>query len=63
MAHATRAADSELEGRLASIEYAQGIISELAPGRSLAEELIAERHADARAEERAADSGRRGGGR
>ncbi|HSK48998.1 MAG TPA: hypothetical protein VK889_00740 [Solirubrobacterales bacterium] len=35
--------DEELEKRLAAIEYAQGSIAHLAPGRNLADELIADR--------------------
>lgn len=50
MAHATKVTDAEVEKRLAAIEYAQGSIAHLAPGVSLADELIAERRAEARAE-------------
>jgi hypothetical protein len=50
MAHATKVTDTEVEKRLAAIEYAQGSIADVAPGRSLAEELIAERRGEARAE-------------
>ena len=50
MAHATKVTDVEVEKRLAAIEYAQGSIAHLSPGRNLADELIAERRAEARAE-------------
>lgn len=50
MAHATKVTDAEVEKRLAAIEFAQGSIADLAPGRSLADELIAERRGEARAE-------------
>ena len=45
-----QATDPKLDARRAAIEYARGIISDLAPGRSLADELIAERHAEVAAE-------------
>lgn len=35
--------ENELEKRLAAIEYAQGSIAHLAPGRNLADELVADR--------------------
>jgi hypothetical protein len=41
----TQATDPKLDRRLAAIGHARGIIADLAPGRSLADELIAERHA------------------
>jgi hypothetical protein len=40
-------ADPKLDRRLAAIDHARGIIADLAPRRSLAAELIAERHAEA----------------
>jgi len=52
-----QATDPKLNERRAAIEYARGIIADLAPGRSLADELIAERHAEAAAEVHAARSG------
>jgi len=52
--------DPRLERRLAAIEHARGIIADLAPGRSLADELIAERHAGAGADVPAAHRGDRG---
>jgi hypothetical protein len=51
VAHATKVTDVEVEKRLAAIEYAQGSIAHLAPGRNLADELISDRRAEARAEE------------
>lgn len=51
MAHASKVTDLEVEKRLAAIEYAQGSIAHLAPGKNLADELIADRRAEARSEE------------
>ena len=51
VAHATKVTDVEVEQRLAAIEYAQGSIAHLAPDRNLADELIADRRAEVRAEE------------
>jgi hypothetical protein len=42
-----QATDPKLAERRTAIEYARGLIADLAPGRSLADELIAERHAEA----------------
>jgi len=44
--------DEEFEKRLAAIEFARGSIVDLAPGRDLAAELIADRRAEAQAEAR-----------
>lgn len=52
MAHATKVTDAEVEKRLAAIEYAQGSIADLAPGRSLADELVEGRRAEAGTEDR-----------
>jgi hypothetical protein len=46
MAHATEVPDHEVKKRLAAIEYVQGRITHLAPGRNLADELIADRRAE-----------------
>ena len=46
MAHASKVTDLEVEKRLAAIEYAQGSIAHLAPGKNLADELIADRRAE-----------------
>jgi hypothetical protein len=58
MAHATKVTDAEIEKRLAAIEHAQGSIAHLAPGRSLADELIEDRRAEARAERAVHRSGK-----
>jgi len=61
VAHATQVTDAEVEQRLAAIEYAQGSVAHLAPGRNLADELIADRRAEVRAEESGKRAGQRGG--
>jgi len=53
MAQATKAAKSTAKQRRAAAERTRGMFSHLAPGVSLADELIAERRAEAQAEERA----------
>jgi hypothetical protein len=58
MAHATKITDAEVEKRLAAIEFAQGRIAHLAPDRSLADELIADRRVEARAEQVNRSSGK-----
>lgn len=59
MAHATKADNAATE-RQAAIERTRGMFAHLAPGESLADELIAGRRAEARAEDReAADEARR----
>jgi hypothetical protein len=50
MAHATGADKSAVERR-AAIERTRGMFAHLAPGVSLADELIADRRAEARAED------------
>jgi hypothetical protein len=62
MAHAVKVTDADVEKRLAAIEYAQGSIAHLAPDRSLADELIADRRAEVRAEEAAEKAERRRAG-
>lgn len=52
MAQATKGTKSVAERRAAA-ERTRGLFAHLAPGVSLADELIAERRAEARAEERA----------
>lgn len=59
MAHATKVTDREIEKRLAAIEYVQGSIAHLAPGRNLADELIADRRAE-EARERTSQRGGKG---
>jgi hypothetical protein len=61
MAHATKVTDAEVEKRLAAIEYARGSIAHLAPDRNLADELIADRRAEARVEQADAGAGQRNG--
>jgi hypothetical protein len=61
VAHSTKVTDVEVEQRLAAIEYAQGSVAHLAPGRNLADELIADRRAEVRAEESGKRAGQRGG--
>jgi hypothetical protein len=58
MAQAAKLTDHEVKKRrLAAIEYAEGSIAHLAPGRNLADELIADRRAE---EARERSSGRSG---
>jgi hypothetical protein len=53
MAHATKADKSTAKQRRAAAERTRGMFAHLAPGVSLADELIADRRAEAQAEERA----------
>lgn len=46
MSRTTKATDAEVEQRLAAIEHARGSVAHLAPGRNLADELIADRRAE-----------------
>jgi hypothetical protein len=55
MAHATKVTDAEVERRLAAIKFARGSIAHLAPGENLVDELIADRRAEARTEDREAE--------
>lgn len=48
MAHATKVTDAEVEQRLSAIEYARGSVAHLAPDQNLADELIADRRAEAK---------------
>jgi hypothetical protein len=50
MAHATKLASSEAERRRAAAERLRGLFADVAPDRSLVDELIADRRAEARAE-------------
>jgi hypothetical protein len=63
MAHSTKVTDAEVAKRLAAIDYAQGSIAHLAPDRNLADELVADRRAEARAENVDAGAGQRSGRR
>jgi hypothetical protein len=47
MPRKTKVTDAEVEKRLAAIDYAQGSIAHLAPDRNLADELVADRRAEA----------------
>jgi hypothetical protein len=53
MTDAPQATKSVLERRRAAIDRTSGVLTRLAPGRSLVDELIAERRSEARAEEQA----------
>jgi hypothetical protein len=53
MAHATKAAQSTAKQRRAAAERTRGMFAHLAPGVSLADELIADRRAEAQAEKQA----------
>jgi hypothetical protein len=55
MAHATKVTKSEVQRRRAAAERMRGLFADLAPGRSLVDELIADRRAEARAEDREAE--------
>lgn len=61
MTHTVKSSASQLERRRAAIERTRGVLTDLAPGRSLVDELIAERRAEDRAEDRVSKAGRRGG--
>lgn len=64
MVHATKAEKSAVERRSAAIERTGGMFAHLAPGVSLADELVADRRAEVRAEEQTdkAERHRRGRG-
>lgn len=61
MAHATKVTDAEVEKRLAAIEHARGSIAHLVPDRNLADELVADRRAEARVEQADMGAGPRSG--
>jgi hypothetical protein len=63
MPHATKVTDTQRAQRRAAAEAARGMLADLAPGRSLADELIAERRAEARAEDLEDEARRRRAGR
>ena len=50
MAHATKLTKSEVERRRAAAERMRGLFADVAPNRSLVDELIADRRAEAAAE-------------
>lgn len=59
MAQATKLANSEIERRRAAAERLRGLFADVAPDRSLVDELIADRRTEARAEDREAEAGGR----
>lgn len=61
MASVTKATSAAVERRRAAIEATRGMFAHLAPGVSLADELIADRQAEVRAEEAADEADRRRG--
>ena len=61
MAHAAKTVTSDVERRPAAIRYAWGLLADVAPGRDLVGELIADHRAEARAEDE--DDAREGTGR
>jgi hypothetical protein len=58
MARTSKNTDADVERRRAAAERVRGMFAHVAPGRSLVDELIAERRAEARAED-LEDEGRR----
>jgi hypothetical protein len=60
MAQAVKVTKSptEVERRQAAIDRTRGVLTHLAPGRRLSDELIAERRAEARAEDRVDEASR-----
>ena len=52
MAHATKLTDSEVERRRAAADRMRGLFADVAPDRSLVDELIADRRAEVKAEDR-----------
>jgi hypothetical protein len=59
MTQTMKLADSEVERRRAAAERMRGLFADLTPGRSLADELIADRRAEVRTEELADEAMRR----
>lgn len=62
MAHATKADPSVVKRRREAAEQLRGMFAHVAPGVSLADELIADRRAEVRAEEQAEAERRRANG-
>lgn len=62
MAHATKLTKSEIERRRAAAERMRGLFADVAPDRSLVDELIADRRAEAVAESGESAVRRRRGG-
>jgi hypothetical protein len=63
MAHATKLTKPEVERRRAAAKRMRGLFADVAPDRSLVDELIADRRAESQAEDRksGARRQRRGG--
>jgi len=61
MAHVTRLTKSEVERRRAAAERMRGLFADVAPDRSLVDELIADRRTEAAAESRESAARRRRG--
>ena len=62
MAHVTKLTKSEVERRRAAAERMRGLFADVAPDRSLVDELIADRRAEAAAESDESAVRRRRGG-
>jgi hypothetical protein len=62
MAHVTKLSKSEIERRRAAGERMRGLFADVAPDRSLVDELITDRRAEAAAESGEAAVRRRRGG-
>lgn len=62
MAHVTKLTKSEVERRRAAAERMRGLFADVAPDRSLVDELIADRRAEAAAESGESAVRRRRGG-
>src|SRR3954452_14366299 len=62
MARATKLTKSEVDRRRAAAERMRGLFADVAPGRSLVDELIADRRAEAAAEGRESAARRRRNG-
>lgn len=62
MAHSTQLTKSEVERRRAAAERMRGLFADVAPDRSLVDELIADRRAEAEAESRESAGPRRRSG-
>jgi hypothetical protein len=64
MAHATKQTQSEVDRRRQAAERMRGMFADRSTGRNVSDELIAERRAEAQAEDReAAEEARRRGKR
>lgn len=59
VADADKRTNSEVERRREAAERLRGLFADVAPGKSMADELIAGRHAEARSEDREDEARRR----